>query len=131
MSSNFYCLNFETPVRKKELSTDQSDYVFVTLIAPDFLQLSQSLAFQQLNISVSLTSASTKISRKYLYINLKENKKTYIHLRFTKVISMGINIRYIYIQYWAKAHMSETKRELPNLLVIKLCHECTEHMPIS
>lgn len=130
MSSNFYCLNFETPVRKKELSTDQSDYVFVTLIAPDFLQLSQSLAFQQLNISVSLTSASTKISRKYLYINLKENKKTYIHLRFTKVISMGINIRYIYIQYWAKAHMSETKRELPNLLVIKLCHECTEHMPI-
>lgn len=131
MSSNFYCLNFETPVRKKELSTDQSDYVFVTLIAPDFLQLSQSLAFQQLNISVSLTSASTKISRKYLYINLKENKKTYIHLRFTKVISMGINTRHIYMQYGAKAHMSETKRELPNLLVIKLCHECTEHMPIS
>lgn len=46
------------------------------LIAPDFSQVSQSLAFQQWNITVSLTSASTKISWKYFYIFLKENKKT-------------------------------------------------------
>lgn len=46
------------------------------LIAPDFSQVSQSLAFQQWNITVSLTSASTKISWKYFYIFLKEKKKT-------------------------------------------------------